>query len=144
MDETVLFEIVTPAKLMLSQEVHLVVVPGEGGNIGILPRHAPLLASLRPGTIDIHDEKMKVIEKIFVEQGFVVITPERCTVLAEEAIPVQEITRDFAEERLKRATDKLMKAEGVGQRSGAERELKEAEAMIEAVDAYEKGMARQS
>ena len=52
MDETLLFEIVTPAKLMLSREVHLVVVPGEGGNIGILPRHAPLLASLRPGTID--------------------------------------------------------------------------------------------
>ena len=142
MDETVLFEIVTPTKLMVSQEVYLVVVPGEGGNIGILPRHAPLLSSLRPGTIDIHDEKMKVIDKIFVEQGFVDVTPERCTVLAEEAIPVREITRDFAEERLKRATDKLMSAESAGERSGAEQELKEAEAMIEAVDAYER-QARQ-
>jgi F-type H+-transporting ATPase subunit epsilon len=142
MDETILFEIVTPTKLMVSQEVYLVVVPGEGGNIGILPRHAPLLSSLRPGTIDIHDEKMKVIDKIFVEQGFVDVTPERCTVLAEEAIPVREITRDFAEERLKRATDKLMSAESAGERSGAEQELKEAEAMIEAVDAYER-QARQ-
>jgi F-type H+-transporting ATPase subunit epsilon len=128
---------------MLSQEVHLVVVPGEGGNIGILPRHAPLLAALRPGTIDIHDQKLKVIEKIFVEQGFVDVTPERCTVLAEEAIPVREITRDFAEERLKHATDKLMGAHSEGERSGAEQELREAEAMIEAVDAHEK-QARQS
>jgi F-type H+-transporting ATPase subunit epsilon len=144
MVETVLFEIVTPAKLMLSREVHLVVVPGEGGNIGILPRHAPLLASLRPGTIDIHDEKMKVVEQIFVEQGFVDITPERCTVLAEEAVPVQEITRDFAEERLRRATDKRTKAGSAGERSGAEREVREAQAMVDAVDAYEKGLARQT
>jgi F-type H+-transporting ATPase subunit epsilon len=143
MNETILFEIVTPAKLMLSQEVHLVVVPGEGGNIGILPRHAPLLSSLRPGTIDIHDQKMKVVDKIFVEQGFVDVTPERCTVLAEEAIPVREITRDFAEQRLKRATDKLMVADTFGERSGAEQELREAEAMIEAIDAYEKSLARQ-
>ena len=143
MDETILFEIVTPAKLTLSQEVHLVVVPGEGGNIGILPRHAPLLSSLRPGTIDIHDQKMKVVDKIFVEQGFVDVTPERCTVLAEEAIPVREITRDFAEQRLKRATDKLMVADTFGERSGAEQELREAEAMIEAIDAYEKSLARQ-
>jgi F-type H+-transporting ATPase subunit epsilon len=142
MNETILFEIVTPAKLTLSQEVYLVVVPGEGGNIGILPRHAPLLASLRPGTIDIHDQKMKVVDKIFVEQGFVDVTPERCTVLAEEAIPVREITRDFAEERLRRATDKLMLTDTLGKRGGAEQELREAEAMVEAVDAYEKSQAR--
>jgi F-type H+-transporting ATPase subunit epsilon len=142
MNETILFEIVTPAKLTLSQEVYLVVVPGEGGNIGILPRHAPLLSSLRPGTIDIHDQKMKVVDKIFVEQGFVDVTPERCTVLAEEAIPVREITRDFAEERLRRATDKLMLTDTLGKRGGAEQELREAEAMVEAVDAYEKSQAR--
>ena len=143
MDETILFEIVTPAKLMMAEHVHLVVVPGEGGNLGILPRHAPLLASLRPGTIDIHDQKMKVVDKIFVEQGFVDVTPERCTVLAEVAIPVREITRDFAEDRLKRATDKLMVADTFGERSGAEQELREAEAMIEAIDAYEKSLTRQ-
>jgi F-type H+-transporting ATPase subunit epsilon len=144
MDETILFEIVTPAKLTLSQEVHLVVVPGEGGNIGILPRHAPLLSSLRPGTIDIHDQKMKIVDKIFVEQGFIDVTPERCTVLAEVAIPVREITRNFAEERLRRATDRLMVANTFGARAGAEQELREAEAMVEAVDAYEKSLGRQS
>lgn len=143
MDETILFEIVTPAKLMLSQEVHLVVVPGEGGNIGILPRHAPLLSSLRPGTIDIHDAKMKVIDKIFIEQGFVDVTPERCTVLAEVAVPVREISRDFAEERLRNATDKLMVSQTLGTRGSAEQELREAEAMLEAVDAYEKSLGRQ-
>ncbi len=143
MDETVLFEIVTPAKLMLSQQVPLVVLPGEGGNFGVLPRHTPLLSSLRPGTIELYDAKMKVTEQIFVEGGFADVTPERCTVLAEEAIPVREITRDDAEERLKRATDALLIADTFGVRLGAERELRAAEAMCEALDAYEKGQGKQ-
>ena len=143
MDETILFEIVTPAKVTFSQQAHLVVVPGEGGNIGILPRHAPLLSSLRPGTIDIHDQKMKMVEQIFIEQGFVDVTPDRCTVLAEVATPVRQISRDAAEERLRLATDKLMVTETFGKRGGAEFELRAAEAMLEAVDAYEKGLGRQ-
>ncbi|MCW5700132.1 MAG: ATP synthase F1 subunit epsilon [Rhodospirillales bacterium] len=138
MEETIRFEIVTPAKLMLSEEVPLVVLPGEQGHFGVLPRHAPLLSSLRPGTIEIYDGKMKITQQIFVETGFVEVTPERCTVLAEEAIPVQEITRDFAEERLKRASDALMVADTFGVRVGAERELRAAEAMCEAVDMMEK------
>jgi F-type H+-transporting ATPase subunit epsilon len=142
MEETILFEIVTPAKLMLSQQVPLVVLPGEGGNFGVLPRHAPLLSSLRPGTIEIYDGKMKVTEQIFVEAGFADVTPERCTVLAEEAIPVREITRDVADERLKRATDALLLADTFGLRIGAERELRAAEAMTEALDAYEKGRGK--
>lgn len=138
MDETIRFEIVTPARLMLAEDVPLVVLPGEGGNFGVLPRHAPLLSSLRPGTIETYDSKMKVTRQIFIETGFAEVTPERCTVMAEEAIPVHEITRDYAEERLKRATDALMVAETFGVRIGAERELRAAEAMSEALDAYER------
>lgn len=136
--ETILLEIVTPVRLMRSESVHLAVLPGESGNLGVLPRHAPLLSSLRPGTIDIHDERMKVVDQIFVEQGFVDVIPERCTVLAEVAIPMKDISRDYAEERLKRATDALMVAETFGARQGAERELRAAEAMTAAVDEYQK------
>lgn len=143
MDETIRFEIVTPARLMLTEDVPLVVLPGDGGNFGVLPRHAPLLSSLRPGIIETYaietfGSKMKVTRQIFIETGFAEVTPERCTVMAEEAIPVQDITRDYAEERLKRATDALMVAETFGVRIGAERELRAAEAMSEALDAYER------
>ncbi len=144
MAETVHFEIVTPAKLMLGDDVYLVVLPGEDGNLGVLPRHTPLLTSLRPGTIEILDEKMKVQRQIFVEQGFADVTPERCTVLAEEAIPVEQITREAADARLKRAADALLVADTLGVRLGAERELRAAEAMSEALDAYEKAQSRAS
>lgn len=144
MAESMRFEIVTPSQLMLAEDVYLVVLPGDDGNLGVLPQHAPLLTSLRPGTIEVLDQKMRVQRQIFVEQGFADVTPERCTVLAEEAIPVEEITRDVADERLKRAADKLLVADTFGVRIGAERELRAAEAMSEALDAYEKARARAS
>lgn len=137
MADTITLEIVTPARLMSSEPVHLVVLPGEDGCFGVLAKHAPLLSSLRPGTIDVYDERMTLKNQIFVEQGFADVTPERCTVLAEEAIPVAEITRDFADERLKRASDALLVAETFGVRLGAQRELRAAEAMSAALDAYE-------
>ena len=108
MAETFLFEIVTPAQMMMSEQAELVVLPGGDGNFGVLPGHAPLLSTLRPGTIEIRDENLKVLDQIFVEEGFAEVTSERCTVLAEEAMRVNEITRDDAEERLKRAHDSLV------------------------------------
>ena len=94
MAEKFLFEIVTPARMMRSEEVDLVVIPGGGGNFGVLAGHAPMLSTLRPGTIEILDKNLKVLDQIFVEQGFAEVTPEGCTVLAEEAMRVDEITRD--------------------------------------------------
>lgn len=141
MADTFLFEIVTPARPMLSHQAELVVVPGGDGNFGVLPGHAPMLSTLRPGTIEIRTAALKIEEQIFVEGGFAEVTPERCTVLAEDAVYVRDITRDDAEERLKRAHDALMVADTFGVRIVAERDLRAAEAMLEALDEYEKGKA---
>jgi F-type H+-transporting ATPase subunit epsilon len=138
MADTFVFEIVTPGRMMLSQPAEMVVIPGEAGNFGVLPGHSPMLSTLRPGTVEIREYNLKIRDQIFVEQGFAEVTTRRCTVLAEEAIPVREITRDEAEARLRRAHDALMAADTPGARRGAERELRAAEAMLEALDAYEK------
>ncbi|NJN06149.1 MAG: ATP synthase F1 subunit epsilon [Rhodobacteraceae bacterium] len=136
MADKFLFEIVTPARIMRSEEAELVVIPGGGGNFGVLPGHAPMLATLRPGTIEIRSKDLRILEQIFIEDGFAEVTPERCTVLAEEAMRVDEITRDEAEARLKHAHDSLLVADTFGVRL-RERELRAAEAMCEALDAYE-------
>jgi F-type H+-transporting ATPase subunit epsilon len=138
MADTLQLEIVTPSKPMLSQAAELVVIPGEAGNFGAMPGHAPLLSAVRPGTIEIRDRSLKILDWIFVEGGFAEVTPERCTVLVEEALPVSQITRDEAEARLKRAHDALMVADTLGVRLTAERDVRAAEAMTEALDAYEK------
>jgi F-type H+-transporting ATPase subunit epsilon len=104
MADTVEFELVSPQRLVKSQPVEMVVVPGAEGDLGVLPGHSLLIAEMRPGVIDIH-EGGKVDERIFVAGGFCEISPERCTVLAEEAVPVGEIDKAAADERLKAAND---------------------------------------
>lgn len=138
MAETFQFEIVTPAASMMSQAAELVIVPSGAGNFGVLPGHAPLLSTLRPGTIEIRNKKLEVLDQVFVEGGFAEVTPERCTIIAEEALSVRDISRDEAETRLKRAHDALMVAETLGVRLVAERDVQGAEAMVEAVEAYER------
>ncbi|MFD2234391.1 ATP synthase F1 subunit epsilon [Phaeospirillum tilakii] len=98
MAEKIQFELVSPAKLLLSEPVEMVVVPGEDGDFGALPLHTPLLSTVRPGVIDIHNGG-KVTNRIFVAGGFVEVTGERVTVLAEEAFPLDELTAELAEER---------------------------------------------
>ena len=108
MANTVKFELVSPERLLMSQPVEMVVVPGAEGDLGVLPGHSPLIAEVRPGVIDIR-ESGKVSEQIFVSGGFCEVSPERCTVLAEEAIPIIEIDKAGAEQRLhlaKEAEDK--------------------------------------
>jgi F-type H+-transporting ATPase subunit epsilon len=142
MAETFKFEIVTPAKPLLAEDAELVIIPGAAGDFGVLPGHAPLLSTLRPGTIEIRDKSMKVLQRFFVEGGFAEVTPERCSILAEEALPVSQIGRDEAEARLKRAHDALMLATTLGVRTETERDVRAAEAMLAAVDAYESGALR--
>lgn len=142
MTDTFLFEIVTPGAAVLSQPAELVIIPGGDGNFGVLPGHAPLLSDIRPGTIEIRERSLKIIAQYFVEGGFAEVTPERCTVLAEEIISVSDITRDEAEERLKKAHDALMIAEAFSVRLSAEQDLRAAKARLEALDTYERSFGR--
>ena len=91
-----------------------------------------------PTKAEIRDKGLKILDQLFVEGGFAEVTGERCTVFAEESTPVRDITRDDAEERVKRAHDALLVSETFGTRLLAERDLKRAEAMLAAVEQYEK------
>jgi F-type H+-transporting ATPase subunit epsilon len=92
MAERVQFELVTPELLVLSEMVEMVVVPGTEGNFGVLPGHAPLISTIRPGTIDIY-EGQTITRQIFIVGGIAEVTPERCTVLADEAVPPDALDR---------------------------------------------------
>ena len=96
MADTIQFDLVSPERLVASEPVEMVVVPGGEGDLGVLPGHSLLIGTVRPGVIDIH-EGGKVKAQIFVAGGFVEVNPETCTVLAEEAVPVGEIDKAQAE-----------------------------------------------
>jgi F-type H+-transporting ATPase subunit epsilon len=93
------FELVTPEQLLVSRDVDMVVVPGTEGNFGVLPGHSPLISTIRPGTIDIY-EGNAITERILVAGGLAEVTPERCTVLADEAVPPASLDRAQLEAEL--------------------------------------------
>ena len=129
---TLTFELVSPEKLLFSSEVEMVVVPGVEGDFGVLPQHAPLISTVRPGVIDIY-EAGKISRRIFVAGGFAEVTGARCTVLAEEATPLDEIDRASAEERLRNAESDVKDAGSDAERAAAEAEKALAEIMLDAV-----------
>jgi F-type H+-transporting ATPase subunit epsilon len=133
MAELIEFELVSPERLLVSRPVEMVVVPGSEGDFGALPGHAPLISEIRPGVIAIF-EGGKVQERIFVAGGFAEVTPARCTVLAEKALPLSDLDRSSADSELKDARDDLGDAKSDVERALAEHEIAVAEAKLAALD----------
>jgi F-type H+-transporting ATPase subunit epsilon len=77
------FELVTPARLVRSEDVHMVVVPGTEGEFGVLEGHAPLMATVRDGAIKIYRTAGTEFETIEVRGGFAEVSATGLTVLAE-------------------------------------------------------------
>ncbi|APH60392.1 ATP synthase F1 subunit epsilon [Granulibacter bethesdensis] len=92
-------EIVSPEKRLLSRSVDMVVIPAAEGELGVLPGHAPMIVLLQGGIIRLY-QNGQVTDRLYVAGGFAEITPERCTVLADQALPVAEISATEAEKRL--------------------------------------------
>jgi F-type H+-transporting ATPase subunit epsilon len=122
MADRIRFELVSPERLILSTEVEMVVVPGTEGNFGVLPGHAPLISTIRPGTIDIY-EGGAVTERIFVVGGIAEVTPERCTVLADEAMAPDSLDRVALDAELQTVEGNLPSLrDHVARAAGTERE----------------------
>ena len=100
MADKVQFELVSPEKLLLSEAVDMVVVPGTEGNFGVLAGHSLLISTVRPGVIDVY-EGSEISERIFVSGGFAEVTAERCTVLADEAVPLSSLDAATIEAELR-------------------------------------------
>jgi F-type H+-transporting ATPase subunit epsilon len=127
MADRVQFELVTPERLIVSTEVEMVVVPGTEGNFGVLPGHAPLISTIRPGTIDIYEGRT-IVERIFVVSGIAEVTPERCTVLADEAMAPDSLDRAQLDAELQTIDGNLPSLrEQAARATGTERERLAAE-----------------
>lgn len=79
------FELVTPEKLVLSEDVHMVVVPGSEGEFGVLEGHAPFMSTIHDGTLKVYATANAEPRSITVEGGFAEVSERGLTVLAEKA-----------------------------------------------------------
>jgi F-type H+-transporting ATPase subunit epsilon len=103
------FELVSPEDLLLSQDVQQVLVPGTEGNFTVLPGHAPVLSTMRPGVIDVVDESGNE-ERIYVRGGVAEVNPKGLTVLAEEAVPLAELSAEMIAQQIKNAEEDVADA----------------------------------
>ena len=132
MADKVLVELVTPVKVVLTREVDMVVVPGGDGDFGVLPGHAPLISTLRPGVVDIY-EGGAVSDSVFVADGFAEATDTRVTILSEDALAMSEATNEATDARIAEARRLLDEAEDDRGRAAGERALGTAEALAQAL-----------
>jgi F-type H+-transporting ATPase subunit epsilon len=94
------FELVSPERILASEEASMVVIPGGDGDFGVLADHTPLVSTIRPGIVSVYTPSGEV-KKIFVSGGFADVDGKICSVLAEEAVNVTDINRADVEQKIK-------------------------------------------
>ncbi|MGH6861406.1 MAG: F0F1 ATP synthase subunit epsilon [Phyllobacterium sp.] len=104
MAESFQFELVSPERLLLSEQVVEVVVPGTEGYMTVLAHHAPLMSTIKPGVVAVKTAEGKQ-DNYVVFGGFVDVTPDGCTLLAESAVHVTDIKTDELQRRIQDAKE---------------------------------------
>jgi len=127
------FELVSPERLLNSADVEMVVVPGEGGDFGVLAGHAPLMSTIRPGVIEIHAEAGAAPERVFIDGGFAEVNEKGLTILAQQAIPVSAMNPEELAQKLANAREDVNLAKTDADRTAALRQVAILEAQLAAV-----------
>ena len=123
------FRLVTPQRLILEAPIVSLQAPGSEGYLGVLAHHAPLITPLRPGHLDVRDVTGQSWTYA-VSGGFLEVSANRATVLADTAERVDEIDRARAESSLKRAEGRLQEASRGVDRERAQRSQERAKNRI--------------
>ncbi|MDQ3260694.1 MAG: F0F1 ATP synthase subunit epsilon [Burkholderiales bacterium] len=136
MANTIHVDVVSAEEQIFSGEAEFVVLPGEAGELGIYPRHTPLITRIKPGTVRVKVSGQAAEEMIFVAGGILEVQPGVVTVLADTAIRGHDLdeakaleAKKLAEEAMQNKTSKLEIAK-------AQSELAEAMAQIQAIQRY--------
>ena len=129
MSERLQFELVTPEKLAVSEVVAMVEVPGEMGDFGVLPGHAPFLSMVRPGVITVHQDESKKT-RYFVPSGYAEVNPEGCIVLAEHIRDLADISKEQATQELEHAQNELKVAKEGAEKEYAQQKVDLAETVL--------------
>jgi F-type H+-transporting ATPase subunit epsilon len=127
------FDLVSPEQRLFEGEVDMVVVPGEEGDFGVLPGHAPLMSAIRMGAIAVHDGGQ--VTRTFIRGGFAEVTPAGLSVLAEEAIDLATFDASGLDAEIQNAREDISAAKETHEREHAEAALARLEALRDAARA---------
>jgi F-type H+-transporting ATPase subunit epsilon len=109
MVDKIAFDLVSPERLLLSENATMVTIPGSDGYMGVMRGHEPLVTTLRIGMIDVSGGDLGDA-KFFIRGGFAEVNAEKVTVLAEEAIPMSNFDLAVLDQRIRDAEEDLIAA----------------------------------
>ncbi|CAM5421066.1 ATP synthase epsilon chain [Mycolicibacterium aubagnense] len=116
------FELVSPERLLVSEEVESVVIPGAEGEMTVMAEHAPVMTTIKPGVVTVKPASGNV-QRFVVFGGFADILPSGCTLLAESAVAVGDIDRADIARRIQEAREDIADAKDDASRTKAEQFL---------------------
>lgn len=122
MAEAFKFELVSPERLLVSQQVESVVIPGSEGEMTVMANHAPVMTTVKPGVVTVKPVSGGE-ERYVVFGGFADILPSGCTLLAESAVSVRDIDRNDLARRIQEAREDVADAKDDQARTKAEQFL---------------------
>jgi F-type H+-transporting ATPase subunit epsilon len=132
MAETFRFELVSPERLLVSEDIASVTAPGAEGEFTVLPRHAPFMTTLKPGVLTVRVDKGPE-RRIVVFGGFAEVNPDGCIVLAEEAVPVDALDPEAVAREIRDAEEDVADAETEEARFRAQTRLDQLRALQQAL-----------
>jgi F-type H+-transporting ATPase subunit epsilon len=138
MPRTLLVEIITPERIVYTNEVEMVVAPTIDGEIGVLPLHAPLVSVLRPGEIRVKWNAEKDVEWFAVSGGYIQVHEDKVIILADDAIVVSKIDLERARRALQLAKQRVesISEKDVDAVSACERDLRWCELQVELAERH--------
>jgi F-type H+-transporting ATPase subunit epsilon len=122
MAEKIHFDLVSPERMLLSEDVDMVTLPGAEGYFGVLAGHAPVISSLRPGVIEVTCGTTPNL-KLFVRGGFAEVDAKKVIVLAEEAIPLADFDITALDRRIADTEEDLAIAKTDAERARVSEQL---------------------
>jgi F-type H+-transporting ATPase subunit epsilon len=131
MAEALQFDLVSPERILVSETVESVVVPGREGYFTVLARHAPFMSTLKPGLVEVRGQGGDV-RRIFVRGGFADVTPTGLTILADQATRLEDLDRAAFAEEIRAGEEDLARMDAAGRFEAETRlgELREAQRWI--------------
>lgn len=127
------FELVSPERKLMSEKAWQVTIPGYEGDFGVRAGHSSIVSNIRAGVVEIVTEQGAAPTKIFIAGGFADVTATNCTVLAEEAMMLEDLKQDVIEKEITDLEGKLTSAKDTVEKIRYTKQLALAKAKLTAV-----------
>ncbi|MTI44581.1 ATP synthase F1 subcomplex epsilon subunit [Roseibium hamelinense] len=134
MAELFQFELVSPERQLLSEQVVEVTVPGTDGEFGVLKNHSPFMSTIKPGILKVRKDS-GAVDEYFVRGGFADVAGSGLTVLAEQAVPVSEINSEMLNQQIRNAEEDVADAKDDDTKQKAEMHLSQLKDVADALKA---------